>query len=255
MRSRIASERVTYPFCSMSRSNCASRSASSEIPMRSIMVPPGRRPAGGGGAAVTPRRGRGSGRAAAAVPVGVEVGQAARRPGAARSLTSARGRAVEEHAGRGRGPGGWRAPPSSSATDRLWVEAMTVTPGRPARKLDQPRRRRPDRGWRSARRAAAPSGRWPAAPPAPPASSRRRRARRAAGRGSRLTLERRAQRATRAVHVRQAELARPEGDLVGHRRVEEHGVHVLEEERHLAAEAAAEGRLVEPPRRAARSPS
>jgi len=47
------------------------------------------------------------------------------------------------------------------------------------------------------------------------------------------------------LHVREPELARPEGELVAHGGVEEHGVDVLEEERDLAAEAAPERRLVE----------
>jgi hypothetical protein len=42
------------------------------------------------------------------------------------------------------------------------------------------------------------------------------------------------------VHVVQAQLAGTEGDLVEDRRVEEHGVGVLEEQTHLAAEAARE---------------
>src|SRR6266496_347968 len=48
-----------------------------------------------------------------------------------------------------------------------------------------------------------------------------------------------------AVDVVLPELARAEGDLVPHRRVEQHRVHVLEEERDLRAEPAPERRLVE----------
>ena len=78
-----------------------------------------------------------------------------------------------------------------------------------------------------------------------------RRARRAAGRAGGATSKAAAQRSTRAVDVGEPELPRAEGDLVGHGRVEEHGVDVLEEEADLAAEAAPEGRLVEPARRRA----